>query len=191
MATLHVRNVPEALYEALRECAERSGRSIGAQALFFVEAGLAREVAQKVRFLGRRRRFGSPAQPFERFTDAARAVVVAAQEEAHDFAHNYIGTEHLLLGLLRDERSVAANALRTLGLDLAAAREGVERIVGRGSGTPVGNVPFTPRTKKVLELALREALSLRYEHIESEHLLLAILREGEGVAATIIAGVEP
>jgi ATP-dependent Clp protease ATP-binding subunit ClpC len=118
-------------------------------------------------------------------------VIVAAQHEARALDHNYVGTEHLLLGLLRDENSAAARALLTLGLEAAAARASVERIIGKGSGTPGGHIPFTPRAKKVLELALREALSLKHDNIGTEHLLLGIVREGEGVAAQIIAEVEP
>jgi ATP-dependent Clp protease ATP-binding subunit ClpC len=191
MATLHVRNVPESLYEALRECAERNGRSIGAQALIMVESGLEGETTRGLGFLGRRRRVGSAVGPFQRFTEQGRAVIVAAQHEARALDHNYVGTEHLLLGLLRDENSAAARALLTLGLEAAAARASVERIIGKGSGTPGGHIPFTPRAKKVLELALREALSLKHDNIGTEHLLLGIVREGEGVAAQIIAEVEP
>jgi ATP-dependent Clp protease ATP-binding subunit ClpC len=123
---------------------------------------------------------------FERFTDKARRVVVLAQEEARMLDHNYIGTEHLLLGLIPEGEGVAAQALTTMGIGLDAVREQVEQIIGRGKGRPAGHIPFTPRAKKVLELALREALQLGHNYIGTEHILLGLLREGEGVAAQVL-----
>jgi ATP-dependent Clp protease ATP-binding subunit ClpC len=125
---------------------------------------------------------------FERFTDQARRVVVQAQEEARTLGHNYIGTEHILLGLLGEPEGAAAQALSALGisLDLDAAREQVVEIAGPGTGQLSGHVPFTPRTKKVLELSLREAQRLGHDHIGTEHILLGLVREGEGVGAQIL-----
>jgi dihydroneopterin aldolase len=130
---------------------------------------------------------------FERFTEQARKVVVLAQEEARHFNHNYIGTEHLLLGLLReDEGAVAARALASVNVTLRAAREQLESIVGHGEEDPGAQVPFTPRSKKVLELALREAIQLDHNYIGSEHILLGLVRENEGVASQMLSsmGVE-
>jgi ATP-dependent Clp protease ATP-binding subunit ClpC len=124
---------------------------------------------------------------FERFTDWARRVVVLAQEEARQLDHNYIGTEHLLLGLLREGQGTAFDALESLGVSLEAARRQVEEIIGRGKRTPSGHIPFTPRAKKVLELALREALQLGHDYIGTEHILLGLLREGDGVAVQMLA----
>jgi len=123
---------------------------------------------------------------FERFTDRARRTVVFAQEEARMLNHNYIGTEHILLGLLREEEGVAAKALTSLGVSLEAVRRDVGEIVGRGSEVPRGHIPFTPRAKKVLELSLREALQLGHNYIGTEHILLGLIREGEGVAAQVL-----
>lgn len=123
---------------------------------------------------------------FERFTDRARRAVVLAQEEARLLDHNYIGTEHILLGLIHEGEGVAAKALESAGVDLRRAREQVEKIIGRGKKPPSGHIPFTPRAKKVLELSLREALELGDNYIGSEHILLGLLREGEGVAVHII-----
>jgi ATP-dependent Clp protease ATP-binding subunit ClpA len=123
---------------------------------------------------------------FERFTDRARNAVVLAQEEARRLQHNYIGTEHLLLGVLREPASVAGRALTRLGIGLDAARASVEEIIGRGGESPAGHIPFTPRAKKVLELSLREALQLGHNYIGTEHILLGLVREGEGVAAQIL-----
>ena len=127
------------------------------------------------------------AHMFERFTQRARQVVVLAQEEARRLNHNYIGTEHILLGLLSEASGVAGRALDTTGLTLSEARKQVEESVGRGKGTPQGHIPFTPRAKKILELALREALQLRHNYIGTEHILLGIMREGEGLGAQVIA----
>jgi len=123
---------------------------------------------------------------FERFSDPARRVVVVAQEEARLLGHNYIGTEHLLLGLLRDGTGVAARALESLEIRLEAVRLEVEAIIGHGDSAPSGHIPFTPRAKKVLELSLREAMELGHDHIGTEHILLGLIREGEGVAAQVL-----
>jgi hypothetical protein len=123
---------------------------------------------------------------FERFTDRARRVVVLSQEEAAGLKHNYIGTEHLLLGLIREREGVAARALESLGISLEAVRAEVERIIGEGQTAAAGQIPFTPRAKKVLELSLREALSLGHNYIGTEHILLGLVREGEGVAAQVL-----
>src|SRR5438445_3950840 len=123
---------------------------------------------------------------FERFTERARQVVVLAQDEARALSHNYIGTEHLLLGLLREEDGLAAKVLGELGVTLEAIRDQVARIVGQGDEVSSGQIPFTPRAKKVLELALREALALGHNWIGTEHVLLGLARENEGVAARIL-----
>jgi ATP-dependent Clp protease ATP-binding subunit ClpC len=123
---------------------------------------------------------------FERFTDEARRVVVLAQEEARALGHGYIGTEHILLGLLSEGESAAAQALGSLEITLAAAREQVAEIIGEGAGQPTGHIPFTPRTKKVLELSLREAQRLGDSSIGTEHILLGLAREGEGVGAQVL-----
>jgi ATP-dependent Clp protease ATP-binding subunit ClpA len=123
---------------------------------------------------------------FERFTDQARRVVVQAQEEARTLGHNYIGTEHILLGLLGEHEGPAAQVLSSLEISLDAAREQVVEIAGAGAGQPSGHVPFTPRTKKVLELSLREAQRLGDDYIGAEHILLGLVREGEGVGAQIL-----
>ena len=127
---------------------------------------------------------------FERFTERARQVVVLAQEEARSLKHNYIGTEHLLLGLLREEEGVAARVLETLEVSVEEVRAAVVRIVGSGEESPQGQIPFTPRAKKVLELALREALSLGHNYIGTEHILLGLIREDEGVAARILLDLD-
>ncbi|MDG1846902.1 MAG: ATP-dependent Clp protease ATP-binding subunit [Acidimicrobiales bacterium] len=123
---------------------------------------------------------------FERFTDRARRVVVLAQEEARLLNHNYIGTEHILLGLIHEGEGVAAKALESLGISLQAVRDQVEEIIGQGGSSPSGHIPFTPRAKKVLELSLREALQLGHNYIGTEHILLGLIREGEGVAAQVL-----
>jgi ATP-dependent Clp protease ATP-binding subunit ClpC len=117
---------------------------------------------------------------FERFTDRARRVVVLAQEEARLLNHNYVGTEHVLLGLIRESQGVAAKALESLGISLEAVRTQVEEIIGQGQMAPTGHIPFTPRAKKVLELSLREAKQLGHDYIGTEHILLGLIREGEG-----------
>jgi ATP-dependent Clp protease ATP-binding subunit ClpC len=123
---------------------------------------------------------------FERFTDRARRVVVWAQEEARLLDHNFIGTEHILLGLIREEEGIAARVLQSLGISLEAVRSHVEDAVGRGGSSPSGHIPFTPRAKKVLEMSLREALHLGHNYIGTEHILLGLVREGEGVAAQVL-----
>ena len=123
---------------------------------------------------------------FERFTDRARRVVVLAQEEARLLNHNYIGTEHILLGLIHEGEGVAARGLESLGINLEAVRSQVVEIIGQGSQAPSGHIPFTPRAKKVLELSLREALQLGHNYIGTEHILLGLIREGEGVAAQVL-----
>jgi ATP-dependent Clp protease ATP-binding subunit ClpA len=123
---------------------------------------------------------------FERFTDRARRVVVLAQEEARLLNHNYIGTEHLLLGLAHEGQGVAAKALELLGIRLEALRSQVQEVVGQGQRAPSGHIPFTPRAKKVLELSLRESQQLGHNYIGTEHILLGLIREGEGVAAQVL-----
>jgi Clp amino terminal domain, pathogenicity island component/UvrB/uvrC motif len=124
---------------------------------------------------------------FERFTDRARRVVTLAQEEARMLHHDYIGTEHILLGLIHEGRGVAARALESLGISLGAVRQQVEEIIGQGQQATPGSIPFTPRAKKVLELSLREALQLGHNYIGTEHILLGLIREGHGVAAQVLA----
>src|SRR5659263_241918 len=128
---------------------------------------------------------------FERFTDRARRVVVLAQEEARMLNHNYIGTEHILLGLIHEGEGVAAKALESLGISLDAVRSQVQEIIGEGQQAPSGHIPFTPRAKKVLELSLREALQLGHNYIGTEHILLGLIREGEGVAAQVLGKLGP
>ncbi len=123
---------------------------------------------------------------FERFTERARQVVVLAQEEARTLRHNYIGTEHILLGLLREEEGLAARVLESLDITVERVRAQVVRIVGSGEEVTSGQIPFTPRAKRVLELALREALSLGHDYIGTEHILLGLVRENDGVAARIL-----
>jgi ATP-dependent Clp protease ATP-binding subunit ClpA len=125
---------------------------------------------------------------FEQFTDQARRVVVLAQEEARRLNHNYIGTEHLLLGLLSEGEGVAAEALERMGVSLEAVRAQVQERIGQGQSAPNGHIPFTPRAKKVLELSLREALQLGHNSIGTEHILLGLIREGESVAAQVLVG---
>ena len=130
---------------------------------------------------------------FERFTDRARRVVVLAQDEARMLNHNYIGTEHILLGLIHEGEGVAAKALESLGISLDTVRQQVEVIIGQGQQAPSGHIPFTPRAKKVLELSLRESLQLGHNYIGTEHILLALIREGDGVAAQVLVklGADP
>src|SRR5881227_817226 len=129
---------------------------------------------------------GALVEVFERYTDRARRVVVLAQEEARMLNHNYIGTEHILLGLIHEGEGVAAKALESLNISLEAVRQQVEEIIGQGQAAPTGHIPFTPRAKKVLELSLREALQLGHNYIGTEHILLGLIREGEGVAAQVL-----
>ena len=142
-------------------------------------------VAPQVLGLMKERSKGAPPM-FERFTDRARRVVVLAQEEARMLNHNYIGTEHILLGLIHEGEGVAAKALESLGISLEGVRAQVEEIIGQGQQAPSGHIPFTPRAKKVLELSLREALQLGHNYIGTEHILLGLIREGEGVAAQVL-----
>jgi ATP-dependent Clp protease ATP-binding subunit ClpA len=128
---------------------------------------------------------------FERFTEPSRRVVVLAQEEARMLDHNYIGTEHILLGLIHEGEGVAARAIASLGLTLEMARDQVRDLVGAGQQAPTGHIPFTPPAKKVLELSLREALALKKEYIGTEHILLGLVREGHGVGAQILVTAAP
>jgi ATP-dependent Clp protease ATP-binding subunit ClpC len=123
---------------------------------------------------------------FEKFTDRAREVVVLAQEEARMFNHDYVGTEHILLGLIHAGEGVATKTLESLGISLEAVRQQVEEIIGQGQQAPSGHIPFTPRAKKVFELSLREALHFGHDYIGTEHILLGLIREGEGVAAQVL-----
>jgi ATP-dependent Clp protease ATP-binding subunit ClpC len=123
---------------------------------------------------------------FEKFTERARRVIVLAQEELLLLRHDRIGTEHILLGLIREGEGVAARSLESLGVSLEAVRQQVEEIIGRGEQAPSGHIPFTPRAKKVLEFSLREALQLGHNYIGTEHILLGLLREGDGVAAQVL-----
>jgi Clp amino terminal domain, pathogenicity island component len=138
------------------------------------------------RRLRRMRRGEERGSMFERFTNRARRAVVLAQEEARLLNHDYIGTEHLLLGLIHEGEGVAAQALESLGISLEAVRNRVEEAIGRGQEPPAGHLPFSPRAKRVTELALREARQLRCHSIGTEHILLALVREGEGVAARVL-----
>jgi ATP-dependent Clp protease ATP-binding subunit ClpA len=126
---------------------------------------------------------------FERFTDRARKVLTYAQDEARLLNHSFIGTEHILLGLLREGQGVGAQALQSLGISLEAVRAKVEETIGMAGTAPSGAPPFTPRAKKVLELSLREALQMNHSYIGTEHLLLGLVREGEGVAATVLVSL--
>ncbi len=123
---------------------------------------------------------------FERFTDRARRVVVLAQEEARLLSHHYIGTEHILLGLLHEGEGLAYRSLDEVGIGLEVARAEVETVVGRGKSEPSGHIPFTPRAKKTLELSLREALQLGHNYIGTEHILLGLIREGQGPAIEVL-----
>ena len=123
---------------------------------------------------------------FERFTDRGRRIVVLAQEEARRLDHNFIGTEHILLGIAREGQGVAVKALESLGISLEAVRLQTEEIIGHGQYASQDHIPFTPRAKKVLELSLRESLQLGHTHIGTEHILLGLIREGDGVAAQVL-----
>ncbi len=126
---------------------------------------------------------------FERFTERARRVLTFAQEESRQLNHSFIGTEHILLGLIREGDGVGAQALQSLGISLQAVREQVQETIGTAGTIAGGSPPFTPRAKKVLELSLREALQLNHSYIGTEHILLGLVREGEGVAATVLVGL--
>jgi ATP-dependent Clp protease ATP-binding subunit ClpC len=123
---------------------------------------------------------------FERFTDRARRVVVDAQDEARTLDHSYIGTEHILLGLIQEGGGLGAKALESLGIGLDTVRQQVQEIIGQGQHAPSGHIPFTPRAKKVLELALAESKALGHNYIGTEHILLGLIREGDGVAAQVL-----
>ncbi len=127
---------------------------------------------------------------FERFTDRARNVVVLAQEEARMLDHDYIGAEHILLGLINESQGLASRALTSAGIGLEPARQRVAEIAGRGKKAPSGHIPFTPRAKKILELSLREALQLGHNYIGTEHILLGLIREGEGVAVEVLVSLD-
>jgi len=126
------------------------------------------------------------AQMFERFTDRARRVIVLAQEEARQLNHNYVGTEHILLGLIREGDGVAAKALAAMRISQDEARREVEAIIGRGTEQPSGHIPFTPRTQKVLQFSSREAERLGHSYVGTEHILLGLIREGHGVAVQVL-----
>jgi ATP-dependent Clp protease ATP-binding subunit ClpC len=123
---------------------------------------------------------------FSRFTERAQKVIVLSQEEARRLGHNVVGTEHILLGLVAEGEGVAARALQALGIGLEQVRVEVENVIGRGDGTPAGQIGFTPRTKRVLELAFGEARQLGHTYVGTEHILLGLIREGEGVAAQVL-----
>src|ERR687885_1270906 len=174
VATLHVRKVPDYLYEAIRERAEREGRSIGGEVVCLLEETL---LAQ-----GLRRRRGL----LEPFAEDGRQAVVLAQDEARELGHRYLGTEHLLLGVLRIEGGRGARALASFGIDREAVVAAVVEDVGRGSEVVEGTIPFTPRSKKALELALRESLAARSGAVDTGHVLLGLARVEEGVAARML-----
>jgi ATP-dependent Clp protease ATP-binding subunit ClpC len=129
---------------------------------------------------------GTVSGSFDRFTERARAVLTLAAEEARRLNHNYIGTEHLLLGLVREGEGVAAKVLSNLGIELATVRSAVEHVIGRGERQPMGEIGLTPRAKKVIALAIDEARRLKHQYIGTEHLLLGLVREGEGIGAVVL-----
>jgi len=191
MATLHVRNVPDELYDRLRAQATVNGRSIGAEAVMLLSAQIAAGMATAAgaRRLHRmeRRRTGPAKTPFEHFSPRARQVVVDAQDEARELGHGSIGTEHLLLGVLRERTTVAARVLEVVGLEVDHVREAVEQLHGRGERLPSEPIPLSPAAKKALELALRESLDMSDPFIGPEHVLLGIAREAESFGAVILA----
>jgi ATP-dependent Clp protease ATP-binding subunit ClpC len=126
---------------------------------------------------------------FQRFTDRARRVVVLAREEARGLGHDHVGTEHILLGIITEGQGVASKTLDELGISPDAVRQQVEERIGRGEHEPDGNIPFTPRAKRVLELSLREAQQLGHDYIGTEHILLGLIREGDGEAAQVLIGM--
>jgi plasmid stability protein len=186
MATLHVRNVPDAVYERLRTHAEANGRSIGAEAVNLIQAQLSEFRGKPLHMFTRRRR-SAAATPFEHFSPRARQVVVDAQDEARELGHGAIGTEHMLLALLRERTTLAARALGFAGIDHATVRDAVEEVVGRGEELPAGELPFTPGSKKALELALRESLDMGDPFIGPEHVQIGVAREEDGLGARILA----
>jgi hypothetical protein len=185
MATLHVRNVPDELYERLRERAAANGRSIGAEVVVVLETELGHGGARPWRSMFSRRRYAPT--PFHRFTPQARNVVAQAKEEARELGDAAIGTEHLLLALLRAPGPVALFVLDSSGLDYAQARSAVAEVQRDRADEPSG-LPFTPGAKKAMELALRYCIELRSSQIGPEHLLLGIAREEDGLGARILAG---
>ena len=194
MATLHVRGVPDDLYEALRTRAERNGRSIAAEALSILEpALLAPELRLTTAGFLRRRRTAGPTTPFGRFSARARRVVTRAQAAAKELGHDHLGTEHLLVALATDEAGAGRLLTRDLKLGRDELLSAIEEKVGRGDASPGGEMPLTPRTKKALELALREAIAVRHAQIEPEHVLVGIAACEDSVGAQILRerGVEP
>lgn len=188
MATLHVRNVPDELYERLRLTAEQNGRSIGGETIVILQTMLTGRAPGPRIPLARRRR-KPPASPFEHFTPRARQVVVDAQREAAELAHAAIGTEHLLLALLRE--TATAIALEQFGLGADDVREAVVAAVGRGQAVGAVQRPFSPDAKKAFELALREAIRLGRDQLGPEHLLLGVLAVENGLGARIVQAREP
>jgi prophage maintenance system killer protein len=162
------------------------GRGSRAETASWLAGRLRPHASKEKGMLGRFGGRGQRRPLFQRFTDRARRAVELAQEEARELDHDHVGTEHLLLGLLRVPEGVAARALASLGVSAEAVRAQVEEIIGRGQTAPSGHIPFAPRSKKVLELALREALQLGHNYIGTEHILLGLVREGEGVAAQVL-----
>jgi plasmid stability protein len=187
MATLHVRNFPDPLYDALRASAEGNGRSIGSEAITLIQRGLGPAGGR----MPWRRRARTGTGFLTRFTEAGRAVVTLAQREARQLEHDHVGTEHLLLGLLRRPLSPAGRALSQSGVELDAARAAVVRLRGEGTGSPAGRLPFSPRAKQVLELALREALAMKHNYIGTEHILIGITRLEASTGARVLAEIEP
>ena len=185
MATLHVRNVPDQLYERLRERATASGRSIGAEIVVVLEAELEITGVRPWRTMFTRRRQAST--PFRHFSPPARGVVAEAKDAARELGDSAIGTEHLLLALLRAPGMVASFVVETSGLDYEQTRSALEGVQRERPGVPTG-MPFTPGAKKAMELALRYCIELRSSQIGPEHLLLGIAREEEGLGAQILAG---
>ena len=185
MATLHVRNFPDALYARLRASAAGNGRSIGAEAIFHLQSALI--ASMTAGYPRARRRRGAASTPFEHFSPRARQVVADAADEARELGHESIGTEHLVLGLLREPPTQAARVLEAAGLTLAEARLAVEAAVGRGDAAPGETLPFTPGAKKAMELALRACLDSHASAIWPYHLHLGIVREGEDLGARLLA----
>jgi plasmid stability protein len=189
IATLHVRNVPDRLYERLRRRAEANGRSIGAEAVALLDERLSPERARRGLRGARRRGRAAAMRAFS--GSAAREVIEAASEEARALGQGHIGSEHLLLALLRDEAGAVADILGALGLGIDAVRAEVERGIDRGEAAPAGEIPFTPRAKKVLELALREAIAQDEEEVRRRHVALAIVQAGEGAAFELVRAAAP
>ena len=194
MATLHVRNVPDDLYELLRERAAANDRSIGAETvqLLYERLALPGSGAPPFRlaFPGRRRRPAGPGL-FTRFTPRARQAVAGAQEQARELGHDHVGTDHLLLGVLLQDGAPVAAVLLEAGLELASAREAVERARGRADAERTGQIPFEPGAKQALELALRECVKLGHTAIGCEHLVLGVLDQETGPGAAILRQLAP